>query len=327
MVDDPLVSIVTPSYNQAKYLEATIQSVLRQEYPRIEYGIMDGGSTDSSLEIIQKHEKNLDWWVSQEDRGQAHAINKGIARSKGSIVAWLNSDDLYLPGAVSRAVKILRDSDTDLVFGDAITINAEGVPLNRLEFGNWGLKEFMRFRVICQPSVFIKRKVWEALGGLNQKYHYMLDHHLWIRIAAEYNIQHIPLKLAASRHHLEAKNVSQAASFAEEIYHLMSWMKDDSKISPAYELDSRRIRGGGYRLSARYLLEGGLTKKALADYVKALWSWPSYTLQHSHRIIFALFNLLTGAEMREFKKWQKSDPFEVGEGLDGWPGVSFTKSK
>jgi glycosyltransferase involved in cell wall biosynthesis len=158
-----LVSIVTPSFNQADYLEQTIQSVLAQDYPWIEYIIIDGASTDGSVEIIERYAGRLAWWVSEPDRGQAEAINKGLQRANGEIVAWLNSDDLYLPGAVSRAVAALQANHAlGLVYGDALTIDAQGRPIHSLVFGEWGLEELIRFRIICQPAVFMRRLPYDA---------------------------------------------------------------------------------------------------------------------------------------------------------------------
>ncbi|MEE8356059.1 MAG: glycosyltransferase, partial [Anaerolineales bacterium] len=150
MKSNPLVSIITPSFNQVDFLEYTIQSVLKQDYLNLEYGIVDGVSTDGSLDILKKYDSQLSWWISESDQGQAQAINKGITRSKGNIVAWINSDDIYLPNAIEQAVQALEDKNIDLVFGDAITIDEKGHPLNELIFGNWDLPDLLRFRVICQ---------------------------------------------------------------------------------------------------------------------------------------------------------------------------------
>ena len=127
MADLPLVSIVTPSFNQARFLEAAIESVLGQDYPHLEYMIVDGGSNDGSLEIIRKYERRLAWWVSEKDAGQTDAINKGLARANGRILAWLNSDDSYEPGALRAAVDfLLGHPETGLVYGDANFIDEAG---------------------------------------------------------------------------------------------------------------------------------------------------------------------------------------------------------
>src|SRR5512139_1414374 len=122
----PLVSIITPSYNQARFLETTIRSVLDQDYPNLEYLIVDGGSTDGSREIIQRYSDRLAWWVSERDQGQTDAINKGFARARGEILAWLNSDDTYLPGAIQGAVDFLQDHPgVGMVYGDANLIDEQ----------------------------------------------------------------------------------------------------------------------------------------------------------------------------------------------------------
>jgi glycosyltransferase involved in cell wall biosynthesis len=327
MKDQPLVSIVTPSYNQADFLEATIQSVLKQDYPCVEYGVVDGGSTDASLQLIKQYENHLSWWISEPDRGQADAINKGMTMTRGDIVAWINSDDIYLPGAIRKAVEVFRNHDPALVFGDAVTMDLRGVPLNHLRFGPWDLSDLMRFRVICQPAVFMKRDVWQAVGGLDTSYHFMLDHQLWIRIAAEYNIKHVAELLAASRYHREAKNVAFAADFSEEIARVEKWMQRNPVLAEKYAEDKRRIRGGAYRLRARYLLDGDMPKQALFMYLRALCAWPSYGAAHWHRILYAFYRFITGMEITPRRRAKRSIVLEHATEWEDWPGLVLSHKR
>jgi len=299
-----LVSIVTPSYNQAAFLEQTMRSVLAQDYAPIEYIVVDGASSDGSPDIIKRYADKLAWWVSEPDSGQAEAINKGLNRAQGEIVAWLNSDDLYLPGIVSGAVAALQaDPHLGMVFGDAITIDAEGQPLNRLSFGDYGLKELMGFRIICQPAVFMRRAVLEraSLGpekaALDTSYHFMLDHHLWLRMAKIAPIQHVSTLWAAARHHPAAKNVAQAAGFADETRRLLTWMQQQPDLAPLVKANQRMVKAGAYRLTARYLLDGGQPGPALQAYGQAIRSDPVYTLKHWRRIIYAILSLVGGKNL------------------------------
>lgn len=199
----PLVSIVTPTYNQAEFLEETILSVLNQDYPNTEYIIIDGGSTDGSVDIIRKYANRLAYWVSEPDRGQAHAINKGWQRATGEIVAWLNSDDTYEPRAVRVAVKLLNENPgAGMVAGAINIVDRDGnylrteysVPLNAaasLRFrGGWHIQ---------QPAVFIRSSVLDRVGMLNESIHYALDIDLWTRIALEYEIVYSQFTLANFR--------------------------------------------------------------------------------------------------------------------------------
>lgn len=306
MNDLPLVSIVTPSFNQAQYLEQTIRSVLAQPEEnspafRLEYIIVDGGSTDGSQEIIAKYAHRLAWWVSEADEGQAQAINKGFRHSHGEILAWLNSDDLYLPSAVSQAVKALQANPRlGFVFGDALSIDAQGRPIHRLSFGDWNLSDLIRFRVICQPAVFFRRSVWELAGGLDESFHYMLDHQLWIKLARVSEIQHIPALWAAARQHPQAKNVAQAARFGEETQQIYEWMLTQPDLGAMVRRHERQVRAGVFRLTARYLLDGGAPAQALRTYLRAIGEDPLFALKHWHRMIFALLSLAGAGRLRGF---------------------------
>jgi hypothetical protein len=291
----PLVSIVTPSYNQAAYLESTIRSVLDQDYAPLEYLIVDGGSTDGSLEIIQKYAGRLAWWVSEKDSGQAEAINKGLKRASGEIVAWLNSDDLYLLGAIQGAVRAFQgDPDLGMVYGDAITVDPEGRQLNRLAFKDWGLKDLMGFRIICQPAVFMRKAVLEEAGYLDPSYHFMLDHLLWIKIARLAPIQHVPIPWAAARHHPEAKNVAQAPGFGQETFRILEWMETQPDLAKLIAQDRKRVEAGAHRLNARYLLDGGQPGPALKAYWQATLASPGFALKHWHRMVYAGLSLVGG---------------------------------
>jgi hypothetical protein len=285
---NPLVSIVTPSYNQAQFLEQTIQSVLGQDYPRIEYLIVDGGSTDGSVDMIRKYANRLACWLSEPDRGQGEAINKGFARAAGDLFGWLNSDDVLTPGAVRAAVETFRTHpEAALVYGDAMSIDADGRPLNAMRFKQWGAGELAAFHILCQPAVFFRREAWERAGGLDTGYHFLLDHHLWLRIAAVGGMLHVPQIWAHARQHPAAKNVALAEKFGAEAFRLVDWMQSDPGLAPIVARQPRQIRAAALRFSARYLLDAGKARPALISYLQSLISHPPTALVEWHRILFA----------------------------------------
>lgn len=319
-----LISIITPSYNQVAYLEYTLQSVLAQDYPHIEYLVIDGGSIDGSLDIIRRYADRLAWWVSEPDAGQADAINKGFSRARGEYIAWLNSDDLYLPGAVMQAVAVLQaNPELGMVFGDAFTINGDGMPLNALVFGEWGLPDLMAFRIICQPAVFMRRSILERAGYLDSSYHYMLDHQLWLRLARLAPIRHVSQTWAAARHHAAAKNVAHAEAFGEEALHILEWMEVQPDLASLVAANRHKIIAGAYRLNGRYLLDGGLPAPALKSYLRALINDPVYTLKHGRRMAYAAASLVgLGGLADRLVSRQAKHPvaLPVGAG-ENWPGL------
>ena len=289
----PLVSIVTPSFNQAAYLEQTLCSVLEQDYPQVEYWVMDGGSTDGSQEIIEKYAPRLAGWVSEVDRGQADAINKGFARATGEFIGWLNSDDLYLPGAIQTAVQALQaDPSLAMVYGDVRSIDSAGKVFNVMRYGEWGLADLMAFNIIGQPGVFMRRSALEQAGYLDLNFHFLLDHQLWLRLAQQGGMQHIPQELAAARFHADAKNVAQAARFGQEAYAILDWMQTQPGLQPLFAGNQRRIQAGAHRINARYLLDGGQPGPALRAYWKSLLQHPPTALREGHRMLYAALALL-----------------------------------
>jgi glycosyltransferase involved in cell wall biosynthesis len=211
--ESPWVSIVTPSYNQAQFLEETILSVLNQDYPNVEYIIIDGGSTDASVDIIRKYEDRLAYWVTEEDRGQAHAINKGFARAYGEIFGWLNSDDFLLPGAVSHIVETQRRYPQAVAWvGGCYRIDPDGrilstvIPrgLDRDTLADWGYRGFF-----YQPSCFFAAHAWHEAGPVDENFHLALDLDLWLRLATLGDFVSTPDIICAAIVHKHAKTQAQ----------------------------------------------------------------------------------------------------------------------
>ena len=303
-----LVSIITPSYNQAQYLEQTLRSVLEQDYPRIEYIVIDGASTDGSVDIIEKYGDRLAFWVSEKDTGQAEAINKGLARAAGEIVAWLNSDDFYFPGAVAAAVKAFESHpEAGLVYGDTVAVDEKGDAIHYPKYAQWNLEDLLTFNIIGQPAVFMRRDVLLKAGYLDPSFHFLLDHQLWIRMAALAPMVYVPERWAAGRFHESAKNVAQAAKFGEEAFRILKWAESDSLVSAFLGRISRQSRAAAYRINGRYLLDAGQAWAAFKSYMRSLVTYPPTALVEWKRIIFAFLSLFgLGILQKHYNKWRKA---------------------
>ncbi len=207
----PLVSIITPSFNQDKFIEKTILSVLNQTYPNIEYIVMDGGSTDKSVEIIKKYEDKIAYWQSKQDKGQTDAINQGFSKAHGQIFAWINSDDTLEPNAVSEAVDFLSSNpDIGMVYGDCNFIDANEKVIGKF---NARQTDFQKLRSgyvhIPQQASFWLADIWRQVAPLDPSIYFAMDYDLWLRISKMKEIVYHPRLWANFRLHGDTKTISE----------------------------------------------------------------------------------------------------------------------
>jgi glycosyltransferase involved in cell wall biosynthesis len=218
----PLVSIVTPSYNQGRFIRETIESVLEQDYPNIEYWVIDGGSSDDTRAILHKFERDSRLhWVSEPDCGQSDAINKGLALCHGELFGWLNSDDRLLPGAVRQVVEAwLAGDSAAILYGRARLIDLHGHDLGYCpaQSSHMTLKQILNLRYfLAQPATFAPIGAVRQAGGLDSALHYAMDLDLWIRLAERLPIRHVPYDLAQFRLHPGSKSMSLASRFIADV--------------------------------------------------------------------------------------------------------------
>lgn len=226
------ITIITPSFNQGEFIEDTIKSIISQEGDfTLEYIIMDGGSTDETVEVIRKYERLLEKgeypvrcrgvhliWKSEKDRGQAHAVNKGFQLATGKVLGWVNSDDTYLPGAITKAFGYFeKNKDVLMVYGEGYFIDKSGKIIDRYYSEPFNLKRFFEICFICQPTVFLRKEVLNITGYLNEDLDYCMDYEYWLRVAQKNKIGFIGEYLANSRVYDETKSIGQRTEVIEEI--------------------------------------------------------------------------------------------------------------
>lgn len=221
----PRISVITPCYNGARFIRETIDSVLGQGYPDLDYIVMDGGSTDGTLDILRSYGDRLRW-ISEPDRGQSHAINKGLALATGEILTYLNADDLYASGALRTVGAFFaRHPEVAWATGRCTMVDAAGREIQRLFSWYKGLwlrahstRALQVTNYVSQPATFWRRAVAQAVGPFREELYYTMDYDYWLRIAAQFRLHAIPATLARFRAHADAKTgVMKQAQFAEDL--------------------------------------------------------------------------------------------------------------
>ena len=271
----PLISIVTPSCNQAQFLEETIRSVLLQGYPNLEYIIVDGGSTDRSVDVIRKYEPWLSYWVSEKDHGQSEAINKGWRRSHGDIVAWLNSDDTYLPGALREvAVFLAAHPETVVAYSNFCIVDERSRASLVFRVCEFDLHSHMRSNMVPQQSAFVRRRALDAVGMLDESLHFAMDYDLWIRIARRFRIQHAPGVWANYRVCPGTKTASQQESFFHEILNIIERHLTDVDLALATGLSRAEARSRAHLTTGLNYYELCQTADARRHLLQAIRAYP-----------------------------------------------------
>lgn len=279
----PSISIVTCSYQQARFLEQTIRSVRDQDYPNLEYLVIDGGSTDGSKEIIERHASALAYWVSEKDRGQSHALMKGFARTTGEICGWLCSDDLLLPGALHRVGRFFqKHPEVDAVFGNSIWIDIDGKPIRPKREPGFNRFVFLHdFNYVPQPSMYWRRHLYDEVGGIRPYFRLAMDTDLWERFSQRARIEHIPHYLSCMRFYAEQKMNNLSMRPRDEMERLLVRRRGGPYASSPALRPLLHLTGKAMRIVTKGLA-GGYTSQVPSDLLPWLNDHATPAKQHPY---------------------------------------------
>ena len=283
MGEPPTLSLVTPSYNQARFLEAALRSVLDQGYPALEYLVLDGGSSDGSVEILERHGAALDHWRSEPDDGQADAINRGWKRAAGEVLGWLNSDDRLEPGALAAVGEAFAaDPGLRIVYGDCRVVDAAGEEIRVERPGDLDARTLLLGRSLPQPAVFLRRSLVEELGGLDPSLHHALDWAFFLRAflrCPPEERRYLPRPLAASRVYEGTKTRTGLAAKGAERRRVLRELRASGELDGISGSLYRRAVGGTWWIQAVDEWLAGRTLAAARSALRALARDPSRALR------------------------------------------------
>ncbi|MBM3282882.1 glycosyltransferase [Candidatus Gottesmanbacteria bacterium] len=293
----PTVSIITPSYNQADYLEETILSVIGQNYPRLEHIVIDGGSTDRSPDILKSYESfyNL-FWNSERDNGQSAAINKGLRMAHGDIIGWLNSDDTYMPDAISKAIShLLNNSDCGWVYGDGYWINETGKILGIYKSKPFNLRDLIvKGQYMVQPSVFFRRDLLYSVGYIDENLHYALDTDFFIRLGLVSRATYLPSVIATRRIHQKAKTSGNSLNFSyEHLLALEKLFKMPGLTPEIAALKKSAFSNTYFAAGSRFLIISNYAKSR-EYFLKSLFSDPNVCSIEKIKALICIFEAIMG---------------------------------
>jgi len=280
----PRVSIVTPSYNQVEYLEETIRSVLLQGYPDLEYIIMDGGSTDGSVEIIRKYEPWLAHWVSGPDRGQTHAINQGWEHATGEILAYINSDDCYFPETIAVIVQAFHTNpQAGMIYGTAIVVDETGEPLRVWKGQTFSLETMLtKGSIVPQPATFFAKDALTSVGFLDEEWHMIMDYDLCIRFGQEFPTLCLAETLANFRDHLQSKTHAHYEAIARELIRWLGMFTSSGiPVERLQTMKQMMLSRVHYEWALNHVAKGRMhAYDALLELKESLFAYPRFALQH-----------------------------------------------